>query len=55
MQTEHDIEYKGAILGTFYGKWYIYINVPLITSNYIIKSILKIKKYYILLLHCPYF
>ncbi len=40
VQTEHDIEYKGAILGTFYGKWYIYINVPLITSNYIIKSIL---------------
>lgn len=40
IQTEHDVEYKGAIIGTFYGKWYIYINIPLITSNYIINSIL---------------
>lgn len=39
VNTEHDIEFNGAILGSFYGKWYIYFNIPLITTSYILKMI----------------
>lgn len=39
IQTEHNVEFSGTILGNFYGEWYMYSNVPFITTENLIKII----------------
>lgn len=37
IQTEHNIEFAGLILGNFYGEWYAYSNVPFVSVENLIK------------------